>query len=139
MEKIERKTHSIDASDQVLGRLATRIALLLRGKNKVTFRPNVDGGDIVEVTNCSKIKFTGKKLEQKEYIWHTNHPGGLRRKKVKDVFSAKPGEVLKVAVMGMLPKNKLAFKTLTKLKIYAGSEHPHQAQEPELKELGIKD
>ena len=117
METIERKTHSIDATDQVLGRLATRIAMILRGKNKVTFRPNVDGGDIVEVSNCNKIKFTGKKLEQKEYIWHTTHPGGLKRKKVKDVFSAQPGEVLKVAVMGMLPKNKLRDKMIKRLKI----------------------
>ncbi|MFA5047556.1 MAG: 50S ribosomal protein L13 [Patescibacteria group bacterium] len=117
MEKIDRKTHSIDATDLVLGRLATKIAIILRGKNKATFRPNVDGGDIVEVTNCSKIKFTGKKLEQKEYIWHTTHPGGLKRKKVKDVFSTKPGEVLRVAVMGMLPKNKLRDQMIKRLKI----------------------
>jgi large subunit ribosomal protein L13 len=116
MENIERKTHQIDATDRPLGRLASEIATILRGKNKPSFDPAIDAGDYVEIVNCSKIKFTGKKLEQKEYIWHTNHPGGLRRKKVKDVFVVNPGEVLREAVMGMLPKNKLRDKMIKRLK-----------------------
>jgi len=117
MEKIERKTHQIDATGKPLGRLATQVATILRGKNKASFTPHIDGGDYVEILNCSKIKFTGKKLEQKEYIWHTNYPGGLRRKKMADVFSAQPGKVLREAVMGMLPKNKLRDLMIKRLKI----------------------
>jgi len=117
MEKIERKTHQIDATGKPLGRLATEIAMILRGKNKASFTPHIDGGDFVEVSNCDKIKFTGKKLDQKEYIWHTNYPGGLKRKKVRDVFAARPGKVLIVAVMGMLPKNKTRDQMIKRLKI----------------------
>ena len=117
MEKIVRKTHQLDATGRPLGRLATEVATILRGKNKVTFRPHLDEGDFVEVINADKIKFTGKKLEQKEYIWHTNHPGGLRRKKVKDVFAVNPGKVLEEAVMGMLPKTKLRDKMIKRLKV----------------------
>lgn len=116
MDKVERKTHQIDATGKVLGRLATQIALILRGKNKPTFQPHLDEGDFVEVTNCAKLKITGRKLEQEEYKWHTMHPGGLKRKKVKEVFAADPGEVLKRTVYGMLPDNKLKdrmFKRLT--------------------------
>jgi len=119
MEKIERKTHQIDATGQILGRLATRIAVLLRGKDQPTFQPNLDNGADVEVINASKIKFSGKKLEQKEYIWHTNYPGGLKRKSVKDVFAKDPGQVLKTAVMGMLPKNKLRARMIKRLKVTA--------------------
>lgn len=107
MEIIERKTHQIDATDIPLGRLATRVAMILRGKNKATFQPHIDAGDFVEILHAHKIKFTGKKLEQKEFISHSNHPGGLKRRKVKDVFKADPGDVLRRAVVGMLPKNKL--------------------------------
>ena len=110
METVERKKHVIDAAGRPLGRLATEVAMILRGKNKPTFDPAKDEGDFVEVINASKIKFTGKKLDQKEYIWHTTHPGGLKTKKVKDVFATKPEEVLKRAVWGMLPKNKLRSK-----------------------------
>lgn len=119
MEKIERKTYQIDATGKILGRLATEVATLLRGKNVATFRPNVDAGANVEVTNASKIKFSGKKLEQKEYIWHTNYPGGLKRKKVKDVFAKDPAAVLKAAVLGMLPKNKLRPYMIKRLKVTA--------------------
>jgi large subunit ribosomal protein L13 len=119
MELLERKTHQIDATDKILGRLATQVAILLRGKNVPTYRPNVDAGANVEVINASKIKFSGKKLEQKEYIWHTNYPGGLKRKKVKDVFALDPGQVLKTAVMGMLPKNKLRSQMIKRLKVTA--------------------
>lgn len=107
MEKIERKTHQIDATDRPLGRLATEVVVILRGKNKPTFQPHIDGGDFVEIINASKIKFTGKKLAQKEFISHSNYPGGLKRAKVRDVFKDNPGEVLRKAVIGMLPKNKL--------------------------------
>ena len=119
MEKIERKTHQIDATGKVLGRLATQVAILLRGKNVPTFRPNIDAGANVEVINASKIKFSGKKLQQKEYIWHTNYPGGLKRRKVKDVFVLDPAAVLKTAVMGMLPKNKLRSRMIKRLKVTA--------------------
>lgn len=107
MLEIKRTTHQIDATGKPLGRLATEVVLILRGKNKPTFQPNIDGGDLVEIVNADKIKFTGKKLEQKEFITHSNYPGGLKRKKVKEVLAANPGEVLKHAVIGMLPKNKL--------------------------------
>lgn len=117
METIDRKIHQIDATGIPLGRLATKIATLLRGKNKATFDPARDEGDIVEVSNCQAIKFTGKKLEQKEYIWHSTHPGGLKKKFAKDVFAKNPGEVLRVAVMGMLPKNKLRDRMIKRLKI----------------------
>ncbi len=117
MNKIERKIHQLDASGQVVGRLATKIAVILRGKNKADFLPYIDGGDAVEVGNCSKLKFTGKKLEQREYIWHTTHPGGLKRKKVRDVFINNPEEVLRRAVWGMLPKNKLRKEMIKRLKL----------------------
>lgn len=119
MENITRKTHQIDATGVPLGRLATKVAIILRGKNKAGFLPHIDGGDFVEISNAAKIKFTGKKLEQKEYIWHTNHPGGLKRKAVKDVFAVNPGKVLTEAVLGMLPKNKLRDKMIKRLKISA--------------------
>jgi len=107
----------LDASGKIAGRLATQIAMILRGKNKAAFRPNVDGGDAVEVINCAKLKFSGKKLEQNEYIWHTNYPGGLRKKKLKEVFQTKPEEVLRRAVWGMLPKNKLRREMIKRLKL----------------------
>lgn len=117
MEKIERKTHQIDAKGKVLGRLASEIAVILRGKNKSTFQPHIDSGDFVEVSNCDKIKFTGNKLTQKEYIWHSNYPGGLKRQKVSEVFEKNPFEVLRRAVLGMLPKNKLRDKMIKRLKV----------------------
>ena len=113
----ERQIKKIDATDRPLGRLASEVAMVLRGKDKPSFEPHIDAGDFVEVSNCAKIKFTGKKLEQKEYIWHTNHPGGLKRQKVKEVFAKDPGEVLRRAVLGMLPKNKLRDQMIKRLKI----------------------
>ncbi len=107
MKTIERKTHLIDATDRPLGRLATEIAILLRGKHKPSFSLNVDEGDYVEIVNCDKLRFSGKKLEQKEKIWHTNYPGGLRREKTSKRFAERPELVLREAVMGMLPKNRL--------------------------------
>lgn len=116
-KKIDRQTKQLDAAGRPLGRLATEIAMILRGKHKPTFQPHIDGGDFVEVINCDKVKFTGNKLASKEYIWHSNHPGGLKRKKVAEVFSADPGEVLRRAVYGMLPKNKLRDEMIKRLKI----------------------
>ena len=115
MSEIKRSTHQIDATDKPLGRLATAVAVVLRGKNKPDFQPQIDGGDFVEVVNADKIKFTGKKLERKEFITHSNYPGGLKRKKVKEVFAANPGEVLRHAVIGMLPKNKLRDSMIKRL------------------------
>jgi len=106
-KSLAKKTHQIDATNIPLGRLATKVAMILRGKNKATFQPHIDDGDFVEIINAHKIKFTGKKLEQKEFISHSNHPGGLKRKKMRDVFATDPGDVLRRAVVGMLPKNKL--------------------------------
>lgn len=115
MKKIDRKIHQLDATGQPLGRLATEIAIILQGKNRADFSSHLDTGDSVEVTNCKRIKFSGKKLEQKEYIWHTNYPGGLKRKKVGEIFAANPGEVLKRAVLGMLPKNRLRDSMIKRL------------------------
>lgn len=112
---MKRSTHQIDASGKILGRLATQIALLLRGKNKASFAPHLDEGDVVHVFNADKIKFSGKKLEQKEYIWHSTHPGGLKRRKMKDVFENNPKAVLQKAVFGMLPKNKLRDSMIKRL------------------------
>ena len=127
----------IDADGQVLGKIAVRAANILRGKVKVTYTPHVDTGDGVIVVNAAKVVLTGKKWQQKEYAWYTGYPGQHRETAAKR-RQRRPELILREAVRRMLPKNKLAFKTLTKLKIYAGSEHPHQAQLPELKELGIK-
>lgn len=117
MENTEKKIHNIDATGIPMGRLAVQVSLLLRGKNKVSFDPAKDEGDFVEVANCGKVKFTGKKLDQKVYYHHTNHPGGLRITKAADVFKADPGEVLKKAVWGMLPKNKLRDQMIKRLKL----------------------
>jgi large subunit ribosomal protein L13 len=117
MEKIERKVNNLDAAGKPLGRLAVEIALLLRGKHKVSFDPAKDEGDFVEVANVSKVKLTGKKMDQKVYYHHTNHPGGLRVTKVADMFKGDPTQVLKKAVWGMLPKNKLRDQMIKRLKM----------------------
>lgn len=114
---MERKTHTIDANGRPLGRLATEIAIILRGKNKATFVPNKDEGDFVEVKNMEKVKVTGKKMENKIYYHHTGFPSGLRAKTMKEVFKKDPGEVLRKTVYGMLPKNKLRPKQMKRLKI----------------------
>ena len=114
---MERKTHTIDATNKVLGRLATQIALLLRGKHKPDFTPNKDTGDFVVVENVDKIKLTGKKLKQKIYYHHTGYLGSLKETPLKKLFEKKPGEILKRAVFGMLPKNKLRAKQIKRLKI----------------------
>ncbi|PKL72054.1 50S ribosomal protein L13 [Candidatus Kuenenbacteria bacterium HGW-Kuenenbacteria-1] len=112
-----RQIHIIDATDKVLGRLSTKIAIILRGKNKLNFVPNLDQGDFVEIKNIVKIKITGRKLENKEYLHHTGYPGGLKRVKMKDVFKKDPGEILRKAVYQMLPKNKLRQEMIKRLKI----------------------
>lgn len=111
----DRKTHKIDASGEAVGRLASKTALILRGKNKPEYQPHIDNGDIVEVVNASEMKFTGKKLEQKEYYRHSGYPGGLKAKKLKDIVAADPGEALKRAVLKMLPDNKLRSGMIKRL------------------------
>ena len=120
----------IDASDKVLGRLASKIADKLRGKDKPIFTPHVDCGDFVVVVNAEKIKVTGNKFEDKKYYTHSLYPGGLKTKTFKDMNATKPEKIIELAVKGMLPKNKLSNQIIKKLKIYAGSEHPHEAQQP---------
>ena len=121
----------VDATDKVLGRLASKIADKLRGKDKPIFTPHVDCGDFVVVVNAEKIKVTGNKFEDKKYYSHSSYPGGLKTKTFKDMNSTKPERVIELAVKGMLPKNKLSNQIIKKLKIYAGTEHPHEAQQPE--------
>jgi large subunit ribosomal protein L13 len=127
----------VDASDKVVGRLASEIAMILMGKHRPTYTPHVDTGDFVVVVNAEKIKFTGRKWEQKEYAWFTGYTR-QRSETAGRRLQDHPEKILREAVRRMLPKNKLATKMLSKLKIYAGSEHPHQAQQPKTKELGVK-
>ncbi len=130
-EEVVRKWHLVDADGQTVGRLATRVATLLRGKHKPTFSPHVDTGDFVVVVNASKIKMTGKRMEQKDYYHNTLYPGGARHEKFSEVMAKHPERIVTEAVKGMLPKNSLGRKTFTKLKVYAGSEHEHAAQQPQ--------
>ncbi len=129
-DEVERQWWLIDADGRSLGRLATKVANLLRGKNKPQYVDFMDTGDFVVVVNAEKIKVTGKKLDQKKYYSHTGYPGGIKEKTLRELMDKKPEEVIRKAVWGMLPKNKLGRKMLKKLKVYAGTEHPHQAQEP---------
>jgi large subunit ribosomal protein L13 len=130
-EEIQQKWWLVNAEGKILGRLATEIAVLLRGKNKPQFAPNVDLGDFVVVINAEKIKVTGNKLEDKIYYSHSLYPGGLKEKRLKEMLATKPEEVIKKAVWGMIPKNKLGRAVIKKLKVYRGPEHPHQAQNPQ--------
>jgi large subunit ribosomal protein L13 len=127
---IVREWYLVDAQGKTLGRLATQIADTLRGKRKPQYTPHVDTGDFVVVVNAEKIAVTGNKLDQKRYYRHSGYPGGLRSRTLRDQLERRPTEVLRTAVRGMLPKNRLARRQLTKLKIYAGPEHPHEAQNP---------
>jgi large subunit ribosomal protein L13 len=123
----------VDAENQVLGRLATRVATVLRGKHRASYTPHVDTGDFVIVVNAEKVRLTGRKLEQKTYIRHTGYTGHLKRRTAGEVLaSAQPERVIEHAVRGMLPKNSLGRKLFGKLKVYAGPSHPHQAQKPEV-------
>jgi large subunit ribosomal protein L13 len=127
---VERKWYVVDATGWRVGRLATEIATLLRGKHKPEFTPHVDTGDFVVVTNVEKVVFTGNKLQKKMYRRHSGHPGGLKEVRAIDMLKTHPERVLYSAVKGMLPKNTLGAQQLTKLKLYAGAEHPHEAQMP---------
>jgi large subunit ribosomal protein L13 len=127
---ITRQWHVIDASDVVLGRLASQAAVLLRGKHKPIFAPHVDTGDFVIVINADKIALTGNKLQQKRAYRHSGYPGGLRAVGYAELMEKHPERAVEKAVRGMLPKNSLGRKTLRKLKVYAGPDHPHQAQQP---------
>ena len=133
--ELNNNWYEIDASNAVVGRLATIIAKILRGKNKATFTPHMDNGDFVVVKNIEKIKFTGKKFQDKKYYRHTGYPGGIKETTPEKLFDKKPGEALKLAVKRMLPGGALAKKQLTKLKIYKGSDHPHGVQNPTVIEL----
>jgi large subunit ribosomal protein L13 len=128
--EVERRWYVVDADGQTLGRLATRIADTLRGKDKAQYTPHVDTGDFVVVVNAEKVLVTGNKLDQKRYYRHSGYPGGLRSRTLREQLERRPTEVIRKAVKGMLPKNRLARRQLTKLKIYAGPDHPHEAQAP---------
>ena len=128
---IQRQWHVIDASDVVLGRLASQVAMLLRGKHKAIFAPHIDTGDFVVVINAAKITVTRDKRETKLYIRHSGYPHGLKQETLGDLLARRPEEAIRRAVKGMLPHNRLGAQQLRKLKIYAGAEHPHQAQRPE--------
>ena len=129
--EIERKWYVVDAKDAVLGRLATKIATYLRGKNKPVFTPNVDTGDFIVVINADKIRLTGRKLDNKVYYHHTGYIGGIKAQTAKSMMEKTPEKIIEKAVWGMLPKNTLGRSMLRKLKVYAGPEHPHEAQLPE--------
>jgi large subunit ribosomal protein L13 len=129
-DDIQRQWHVVDASDVVLGRLASQVAVLLRGKHKPMFAPYVDTGDFVIVVNAEKVALTGKKLEQKRAYRHSGYPGGLTAVAYSDLLAKHPERAVEKAVRGMLPKNSLGRKTLRKLKVYRGPDHPHQAQRP---------
>jgi large subunit ribosomal protein L13 len=129
--EIARKWYVVDAEGKTLGRLATQIAETLRGKRKPEYTPHVDTGDFVVVVNAEKIVTTGKKRDEKMYYRHSGYPGGLRSRTLNDMLERRPTEVIRLAVKGMLPRNRLSRAQLTKLKVYAGPEHPHAAQAPE--------
>ena len=128
--EVERKWYVVDATDMVLGRLASQVAMVLRGKNKPTFTPNVDTGDYVIIINADKVPLTGKKLEKKYYRYHTGYIGGLKEVQYKKLMAEKPEFVVYKAVKGMLPKNAIGRTMIKKLHVYAGNEHNHQAQQP---------
>lgn len=134
-DDIERNWHVIDATDIVLGRLASQTAKLLRGKHKPMFAPHMDCGDFVIIVNAEKVALTGQKLDQKLAYRHSGYPGGLRGTSYADLLEKDPRRAVEKAVAGMLPHNKLAAQQITKLKVYAGPDHPHQAQEPTSYEL----
>ncbi len=129
--EVERKWYLVDAKDKTLGRLASKIAVILMGKHKPQYTPHVDCGDFVVVINADKVKLTGQKWEKKIYYWHSGYLGGLKSRTAKEMLEKKPEYLIYHAVKGMLPKNNLARRMLKKLKVYAGENHPHQAQKPE--------
>ena len=134
-EQLSPSWYEIDATNAVVGRLATVISKIIRGKNKTTYTPHMNSGDFVVVKNIEQIRFTGKKFQNKKYYKHTGHPGGIKESTPEKLYEKKPGEVLKLAVKRMLPGGVLGKKQLTKLKIYSGNEHPHSSQNPKTIEL----
>ena len=132
---IERKWYVVDATGHTLGRLASEIASILRGKNKPTYTPHIDTGDYVIVVNADKIQVTGKKLDQKVYYNHSDYVGGMKETTLKEMMEKKPEKVIELAVKGMLPKGPLGREMITKLHVYAGADHKHQAQKPEVLEI----
>ena len=130
--KVERKWYVVDATGYTLGRLASEVAKVLRGKNKPIFTPHIDTGDYVIIVNAEKIKVTGKKLDQKIYYHHSDYVGGMKETTLREMLAKKPEKVVELAVKGMLPKGPLGREMFTKLHIYAGAEHPHTAQKPEV-------
>ena len=130
--KIEKKWYVVDATGYTLGRLASEVAKILRGKNKPIFTPHIDTGDYVIIVNAEKIKVTGKKLDQKIYYHHSDYVGGMKETTLREMLAKKPEKVVELAVKGMLPKGPLGREMFTKLHVYAGAEHPHTAQKPEV-------
>ncbi len=135
LSDIERKWYVVDAQDQTLGRLASRVARILIGKHKPIYSPNTDTGDFVIVVNADKIRVTGRKLTDKKYFWHSGYPGGIKSATLEQMLARHPDRVLRLAIKNMLPHNKLGRSIFRKLKIYAGPDHPHAAQQPEKLEL----
>jgi large subunit ribosomal protein L13 len=129
--EVERRWYLVDADGKTLGRLATHVADTLRGKNKAQYTPHVDTGDFVVIVNAEKIAVTGNKLDDKRYYRHSGYPGGIRSRTLREELERRPTEVIRKAVKGMLPRNRLGRAQLTKLKVYAGPEHPHSAQAPQ--------
>jgi large subunit ribosomal protein L13 len=134
-EDVSRNWYLVDAENKVLGRLATELAKILRGKNKPTFTPHVDTGDYVIVVNADKVSLTGKKWKDKVYYRHSGYPGGIKSITADNLRTKRPEDLIRLAVKGMLPKNRLGRKLFKKLKVYAGTEHPHQAQQPKQIEI----
>ena len=134
-QSLEKEWFVVDAQGATLGRLATRIASILRGKHKPTYTPHADAGDFVIVVNAGQVRLTGRKLDEKMYYWYSGYPGGLKGRTARQMLARRPEEVLRRAVKGMLPKNNLGRQMLTKLKIYGAGEHPHQAQQPKALEF----
>ena len=137
-DTIDRKWYVVDAEGQTLGRLTSQVASILRGKNKPIFTPYIDTGDYVIIVNAEKVKVTGKKLNQKVYYRHSDYVGGMKTKTLKEMMDKKPEDVIKFAVKGMLPKGPLGRQMISKLHVYAGPEHKHAAQKPEVLELRYK-
>lgn len=133
--EVERKWYLIDANGQTLGRLASEVAVILRGKHKATYTPHVDTGDFVIIINAEKVVLTGNKLDQKKYRRHSGYPGGLKEVSYRDLMDRRPERAVEVAIKGMLPHNRLGRQMFKKLKVYRGSEHPHAAQKPEVREI----
>lgn len=134
-EAVQHKWFIVDAENLIVGRLATKIASVLKGKHKVSYTPHIDNGDYVIVINADKVRFTGNKMTQKGYQRYSGYPGGLKEQKAEDLMSKHPERIIEKAVKGMLPKNRLGRQLYRKLFVYAGSEHPHEAQKPEKLEL----